>query len=331
MRYGLGWGLCWLVACASGGSGGRDVGEGRLDGDVTQDAGPTRSDGSPDAPPTGDCAGARDGTPCNADDDGCTMDLCRGGSCVVEGEADCNDGVSCTMDTCRSTGSLTFTCDRTVVVGCFLDGECVASGAVNPDATCETCDPATPTTWSESTGLCDDGDACTDDDVCTEGDCVGTPRLDDYEPNDSETAARSLGSVDDGDSFPRGTIIGSFYPVGDVDWYRYRDNDELLASIFPRAELRDIPAGFNFDLCLFVSCVDGSTADVSCRIGAPASAMGLSGCCSRSAGSADETVRIDHSCASSGTDDTVDVFARVENVGPEASCEQTYRLRWGDD
>ncbi|MCB9602706.1 MAG: hypothetical protein H6721_08330 [Sandaracinus sp.] len=325
--------LAW--GCASGGSNGRgDAGTGGRDGGGDRDGSTMPSDGAVDAPAAGDCASSRDGTPCNADDDGCTMDLCRAGVCVVEGEADCNDGVSCTIDTCRSTGSLTFTCDRTVTEGCFLDGECVAAGAVNPSATCQSCNPASPTTWTESTGTCDDGDACTENDTCTGGNCVGTPLLDDYEPNETSAAAESLGSVDDDDSFPKGTVVGSFYPVGDVDWYRYRDNDIVsFGSIFPRSQLQNIPSGFNFDLCVFLDCTDGTTADVSCTSGAPSTFEGLPGCCSRSASNADENVRINHTCGGGGvgSDDTVDVYVRVENVGPAASCEQSYRLRWGDD
>lgn len=320
-----------LVACASGGPTGRGDGGGRDDGgpDAGGD-GSVRLDGAIDAPSTGDCASARDGTPCNADDDGCTMDLCRAGACVVEGEADCDDGASCTIDSCRSTGSMTFTCDRTVTGGCFLDGACVAAGTVNPEATCQSCDAAQPTMWTESSGSCDDGDACTEDDVCTGGDCVGAPVVDDYEANETQTTAHSLGSVDDGADYPRGTVLGTLFPSGDVDWYRFRDNDELFGSIFPRAEIVDIPSGLNFDLCVFVSCADGSSVSVTCRAGAAASADGLSGCCSRSANNTSENVRIDHDC-SGGSDDTADVFVRVENVGPEASCAQSYRLRWGDD
>lgn len=329
MKYA--WWCVVLVACASGGPSGRgDGGGGRDDGGA--DAG-VRSDGSTDAPSAGDCASARDGTPCNADDDGCTMDLCRAGVCVVEGEADCDDGASCTIDTCRSTGSMTFTCDREVTGGCFLDGECVASGTVNPEATCQSCDPAQPTTWSESTGSCDDGDACTEDDACTGGNCVGTPIVDDYEPNEATTAAHSLGSISDGSDYPRGNVLGSLFPTGDVDWYRFRDNDESFGSIFPRAELQDIPAGFNFDLCVFVACVDGRAASVSCTNGAPSTHEGMSGCCSRSASNASENARINHECGGGGigNDDSVDVFVRVENVGPAATCAQSYRLRWGDD
>lgn len=321
--------------CASGGTtprGTRDGGVSPSDGSVEDASSDARIDASRDAMmPTGDCDGERDGTPCDADDDGCTMDLCRSGVCVVEGEADCDDGVSCTVDMCRSTGSLTFTCDRDVVEGCFIDGACVAAGATNPTATCQSCNPSMPSAWTESTGACDDGDACTEGDTCTGGDCVGTPILDDYEPNETVGAAHSLGSVGDGADFPRGTILGTFYPVGDVDWYRYRDNDELFGSIFPRSELVDIPAGLNFDLCLFVTCVDGSAASVTCRNGSAASFEGRSGCCSRNAGNASENVRIDHTCEGSGTDDSVDVYARVENMGGAATCEQSYRLRWGDD
>ncbi|MBX3246601.1 MAG: hypothetical protein KF901_05405 [Myxococcales bacterium] len=316
-------GLSLLVACASGENDPR-----RPDGGTTEDGGMT-ADAAPDAPP-GACTGQPDGTPCDADGDGCTMDLCRGGRCVTEGVASCDDGHACTRDSCRSTGPSTYTCDRQVTEGCFVGDACVAEGVTNPVATCQVCDTAEPTRWTERTGACDDGDACTEGDTCTGGHCVGTPRVDDYEPNDTRSAARSIGSVNDNESFPKGTIIGTLFPAADVDWYRYRDNDTALGAIFPRAELVDIPEGSNYDLCAYAICTTGATPTVACRTGAPSTLEGLPGCCSRSAGNASETVRLDPSCPGT-SNDSVDVFVLVEKAVGPTSCELSYRLRWGDD
>jgi hypothetical protein len=62
--------------------------------------------------------------------------------------------------------------------GCFLGGECLAAGELNPDNPCQMCDPALDGAgWSSNEGAaCDDGLFCTTDDLCQAGACLGTER-----------------------------------------------------------------------------------------------------------------------------------------------------------
>lgn len=186
------------------------------------------------------------------------------------------------------------------------------------------------TDWSNAEGACDDGDECTTNDACRAGNCEGDPRLDDFENNDDMVAPHGLGSVSDGDSFPAGTLEGSIFPEGDVDWFVYYDSDDfgIGNSIYPRAQLVDIPSGSDYDLCLFVRC-ESSFESLDCTAGSEESFGGLSGCCSRNGASADENVRIDHDC--SGSDDSADVLVRITKAGGPPVCDTLYTLRYGDD
>ncbi len=312
--------LLGFAGCASGGNGRPDAGPGG-DGGM-EDAGPMADAPGTDAPPSGACAGQPEGTPCDADGDGCSQDLCRRGACVLGGLAECNDGLSCTTDQCVSTGAMTFRCDN-VSTGCVIDGRCFDVGTRNPDEDCQVCDASTPMSWSISTGTCDDGDACTIEDSCSSGTCVGTPNVDAYESNDVRTAANDLGRIDDGAGFPHQTENPTMYPMGDVDWFRFHDSDEFGHAIYPQVGIRDIPSGSNYDLCAYATC------DTTCETGTAATFDGLQGCCSRSASNADEEVRLNPDC--SGADDSVDVFIHVVQVSGPATCTTPYSLRWGDD
>lgn len=109
---------------------------------------------------------APDSTPCDADNNGCTLDNCSSGTCVVGAAANCTDGKFCTTDTCTSTGAATFVCNAALDAGhCLIDDECYQSGDINPVSACEQCDAATPIAWSANTIIgtpCDgpDGDLC---------------------------------------------------------------------------------------------------------------------------------------------------------------------------
>ncbi len=85
----------------------------------------------------GSCAmvNAKDGAPCDADGDACTVsDACKIGSCVVGTKKGCDDGNPCTIDACDTK-----------------TGQCTTTAA---------------------SGACDDGDACTDGDTCVAGKCT---------------------------------------------------------------------------------------------------------------------------------------------------------------
>lgn len=69
------------------------------------------------------------------------------------------------------------TCEATCP-GCFIDGECVAAAALQPENPCRICDPTRdPRAWSSNDGAnCDDQLYCTVDDACRAGSCTGTAR-----------------------------------------------------------------------------------------------------------------------------------------------------------
>lgn len=305
-----------LSGCASSG----DDDGARRDGAVVSDA---AMDGG-----TEECA---EGDPCDADGDGCTQDLCRGGECVAGSPVTCDDGASCTTDVCVSTGPTSFSCEQSVSAGrCFAGGECRSEGDRDPTASCRVCDPSqSATDWSNAEGACDDGDACTTNDACRAGNCEGDPRVDDFEPNDDMAAPSGLGGVSDGDSYPAASLEASIYPDDDVDWFVYSDSDDFPSSIFPRAQLVSIPSGSNYDLCLFVRCQDDSTPSVDCTAGSREDAGGLRGCCSRNGASSDENVRIDHDC--DAVDDSADILVRVTKASGPPVCDTLYTLRYGDD
>lgn len=295
--------------------------------------GPPVDSGSADTglPPTSDCAGAADGTPCDADSDGCTEDRCAAGTCIIGAPAACDDDLACTGDVCVTTGAATFRCDARVSSGfCVVDAACHADGAPEPGAECSVCDAGSdPTSWSVDVGAgCTDGDACTAADTCGgDGSCAGSPMLDGFEANDTRGAAHSLGGVSDGDSFPAGTFTASLFPDGDEDWYVFNDSDDFGGLIFPKVELSGVPAGANFDLCAYVAC-ESSFVSLTCTQGTEDTLGGLTGCCGRLSGTAAEAVRINHDC--SGTDDSADIFVRVFQVAGPATCAD-YTVRWGDD
>lgn len=315
--------LVLVMACADGGSPSSDGG--RLDGFVGDGGTDVAVDDA--GPPDEQCMEASEGTPCDADGDGCTMDLCRRGRCVLGGAAACDDGLGCTTDTCTSTGPMTFTCSSMVSAGsCAIEGACVSDGMINPANECQLCNASSPSSWSTNTGSCDDGDACTVGDTCATGSCTGTPMLDPYEGNDTRASAHDLGGVSDRDTFGEETFNdAALYPTGDADWFQYFDDDDIGGSIFPQVYLENIPVGSNYDLCVTVSCEDGLDS-LSCEEGTK---VGADTCCSRNSGNADERVRIDHSC-DTFTDDSATIFFEVIYVDGPVSCTTPYEIIWGD-
>jgi len=210
---------------------------------------------------------------------------------------------------------------------CVTAGDC--AGVVTPGV-CEVaaCVGGRCRLDASSAGTsCDDGDSCTSSDVCGGGGCAGTPRTDSAEPNNTRASATTLSSVSDGDSYPAGTTSNSLYPLGDEDWYRYHDSDDLFSSIYPRAGLTGLPAGTEYDLCAYFDC-DSSGTTVTCTSGTSSTFEGLPGCCSSASGTSDENVRLNPNC--SGTDDSGTVYVRVFRFAAAASCEN-YTLLYGDD
>ncbi|NUN16118.1 MAG: hypothetical protein HUU55_21030, partial [Myxococcales bacterium] len=117
------------------------------------------------------------GTACNADSSGCTVDdACADGVCTAGSAAVCNDNLTCTTDSCVSTGDNTFTCDFDLDAGnCLIGGVCFAAGAENPDNQCQMCDATVPDAWtdkSNGTACNADDSGCTVDDACADGVCT---------------------------------------------------------------------------------------------------------------------------------------------------------------
>lgn len=156
---------------------------------------------------------APDSTPCGADTLTCTDDVCQSGqckhptksgfclikgSCYAAGAADpqneclaCNplvaqdvfsakangqpcspDALSCTDDTCQN-GTCTNLLSPT---SCLIGGVCYSSGAANPVAPCQVCDPAQHAgTWTQKQAgeSCSaDSLSCTDDVCNAQGTCT---------------------------------------------------------------------------------------------------------------------------------------------------------------
>lgn len=114
-------------------------------------------------------------------DDGrfCTIaDACdAAGSCIGTANP-CSDGNSCTTDTCDEASGA---CLGTFPGGCVIAGSCLNAGSVDPNNTCQICDPGrSESAWSRkpSGERCDDGLFCTVLDSCNgSGVCGGTARV----------------------------------------------------------------------------------------------------------------------------------------------------------
>jgi len=118
------------------------------------------------------------GTACNVDSDGCTVDdSCLEGACKAGTLNTCEDELACTTDLCVSTGTNSRRCQNTPKVGyCLVDGACLTDGELNPKNGCEAClTGKSATAWSlrKEGSLCNaDSDGCTSDDSCKGGVCA---------------------------------------------------------------------------------------------------------------------------------------------------------------
>jgi len=141
-----------------------------------------------------------DGTPCNADNNGCTVgDACLQGACMPGLDADCSGlGDACNDGICESLASNLYQCAKrpkaagapcedgrycTTQDQCDGQGSCI-SGAERDCASqvgdpCNTgyCDEdakaCIPVKKPDGT-VCDDGNACTLVDTCQNGQCIGS-------------------------------------------------------------------------------------------------------------------------------------------------------------
>ena len=142
-------------------------------------------------------AGALEGTPCDGDGDGCTIETCQDGLCASAAEVDCPAPAGpCQVVECLASGPLSFACIAsdltggepcddglfcTAGEGCNEGGQCVGGSALDCSVEAGPC----------HSGICDefndqcvmvprpddfpcnaDGDGCTVDDSCQDGECA---------------------------------------------------------------------------------------------------------------------------------------------------------------
>lgn len=142
------------------------------------------------------------------------------------------------------------------------------------------------------------------------------------EPDDTPATANqactnptpcSVSDTDSDGSSTRGPIQGVLTD-GDVDWWTFTGTDHYFAVAQADASTTDK----GYRLCVFVSCLSGTTTVSSCTQGILASGpQGLQGCCSNN-GEASPY----HSC--SGSDDSAQVYIRLDG----ATACQAYTVNW---
>lgn len=110
-----------------------------------------------------------DGTPCDEDQDYCTIDECQTGICTTAETIDCDDGDDCTNDTCDFDGSCII---EELSDFCKDDDWCTADNCISDgDGTPECENPPHPAGTN-----CWDSNMCTHPDQCdADGNCIGTP------------------------------------------------------------------------------------------------------------------------------------------------------------
>ncbi len=282
---------------------------------------------------------------CN-DGDACTLDdRCSGsGACTPGAPKNCSDGLACTTDTCNTT---TGACGSALAAGnCLIGNTCYANNATQPNNVCYKCSAATSNVWSFNNGVtCNDGNNCTAGDTCGSGTCRGNDIVDGDEPNNSQPAAKSLGTIADSaglSDLRSGTA--TLYPAGDTDFFSYRITDNSnIWNPRPHVTLSGIPANANYDLCVYFKCDNpGNGQSIGCEEGASAvpsnlALAGWSGCCSSRAGTAAELVQFTTTCQNKtwfggSNDQTGTVLVRVflASGGYDNACTTPYTYGWGN-
>jgi hypothetical protein len=139
-------------------------------------------------PATG-CQSDNNAAPCD-DQDGCTTeDICNNGACTGGPVLDCDDDNPCTDDACKEGSCLhvanSEACDDAnpcTTVDFCADKFCKGTVPLtcNDDNVCttDTCDPASDCVYTPNSHPCDDGNACTTMDTCAESTCAGGPAPD---------------------------------------------------------------------------------------------------------------------------------------------------------
>jgi len=98
------------------------------------------------------------------------------------------------------------------------------------------------------------------------------------EPNDSESVADELDSIDDCDT-SASCYSGAMQDAQDVDWFTFRGQDALMCIVDPTFTLHT-PSGTSAQMCAYFDCDLASTQQVDCPGATPSvSPTGATGCC----------------------------------------------------
>ncbi|MBW2703593.1 MAG: hypothetical protein JRF33_22475, partial [Deltaproteobacteria bacterium] len=136
-----------------------------------------------------------------------------------------------------------------------------------------------------------------------------------------------LDIIEDTAGFPFGSLQATLYPAGDDDNFRARCEDTPAGVLRPTFMLTDIPAGSNYDLYVWGTCLHSADDPVyTCLTGEPRPTWG--GCQSRNLGNQNEVVMFEVNCLGT-TNDTVLLNISVERISGPWNCEE-YTLYWGD-
>ena len=296
----------------------------------------------------GTCADDENCADCEADCDPCDNctpvdELCNGLDDDCDGETDedvtlCDDGIGCTANECLGVDG----CSNPIAEEyCVIDDTCHPKDGPNPSNPCESCQPFTSTSeWTVvNGGSCNDGDSCTDNDMCSEGVCMGqtTEVTDANEPNDSLATATDLGEIDDGSSFPAGTVQAAMGSTESVDWYTYLTEDTTTGGdVESRAEVT-LPEGASYRLCIHFRCntdPDFDETEYDCYEGSELSTTsgGLTACCDSVPEDGKLVAKSRANCPGIAiiSDDGGTTFVEVSNNGSDYVCEG-YTLDWGDN
>ncbi len=133
-------------------------------------------------------------TPCDADNNKCTVgDVCSGGTCLPGQATTCDDSNGCTLDKCDPKDGL---CGHSVLemhgLNCNDGNACTKLENCNlgtckggKDVVCDDGDPCTKDACDMASGctitggplVCEDGNLCTGPDVCKKGTCTTGPKI----------------------------------------------------------------------------------------------------------------------------------------------------------
>ncbi|MBV1859603.1 MAG: hypothetical protein KUG77_14410 [Nannocystaceae bacterium] len=154
-----------------------------------------------------------------------------------------------------------------------------------------------------------DEDMCNDGLLCEDGLCEPPSAcdVDLLEPNDEESMPTLLGEISD-DNDDGGSIFGTLDGPGDVDWYRYTGDDDILSNVDPA---RFVKATGGLRLCKFAECeggIEDTAFECPAETDAETSPLGRPGCCAPAG-----VVLGDANC-SGVLEDNMQVFMRVDQA-----------------